>query len=576
MLSIKRLSYIIALVLGVSIVFMVYNINEERSKNVNIYHETIQELDLINSPSWESRKKEQTGDISYYIIGSQNKEMYQEIFKNVCRQFADWKIPYVSVSTKFYTQNLDSNSILIFCDESISSYCDLKDLGEYISCGGKVIFAAGLPEGEADSYLNAYWGISEKSGRDNYNQWNLVENFLPIQYEELLYDGYNLSSRIFVRDEAKIYMKDKDTRVPLIYTYDYEKGSSCVFNGTFLTDANCTGFLAGALGIIQEDFIYPVFGVKCVFLDNFPMITYVNDKACMKLYGRNTEAFVRDIVWPMLQGISLRNGTPFTSSVLTVASDEESFPEINNSLFSTIGKSALQFGGELAYAVNTTERDQMYMNKQFILDFESVFNHYDINGITMVSEDMNLDVINKFHSEITSIRGRLNSENEKLRIAWDEKNFTFPGATYGNNMENGNLAEMISVLTAYGTVSHSFDINLMIAENDETPSWNEYKKQVGIFETKILSKIEYLEGKTLSQLVNYVKSYKNLEFLWREEENKRYLYTENFIEGQTFFFHTKGKIVNAEGVQYSEIGNGYYLLKVIEPEAVIELDRENK
>lgn len=565
MLSVKRLLYVILLVITVSGVFMTYNINEEKTKKIEIYNKVVEEEPLSKEISISKEKEPK-----FLIIGSRSKEIYKEIYINTCLIMSDLKLSYEE-KNKIEIKDLNNNTILIFCDDVVSKYIDLKTLGQFIIDGGKVIFAGGLAEGNEESYLYPFLGIKEKTIKENYNNLRFVKELFPIQYEEMRYDGYNASTWLSIKSDAEVYVEDANKKVPILYSYNYENGESFIINGTFMADINCAGILTGAIGSIMDDFIYPIVGSTSVFLDNFPMVTYINDKACMKLYGRNTESFVRDTVWPVFLGISLRQNIPYTSSILIESSKDKSFPVINDSLFSTIGKSALQYEGELVYGANCEDENKVFLNKDFLEKFNQIFPRYGVNGLVMMSDELNENIINIPDVKIKNIRGYLSAREGNERFYSNSSYSVFPAATFGNTLEEGNLFEIMSVMSSYGMISHVFDINTLIAEDEDTPSWDRYKKQIGLFEEKVLSPASYLEGKTLSQMSNKVKSYVNMEFGWKKEGNRIEIDCSKFIKGQTFFYKTNHEIESADGLSFEKIDNGYYLLKLINEHAVIEL-----
>ncbi|WP_017413364.1 DUF2194 domain-containing protein [Clostridium tunisiense] len=565
MLSVKRLLYVILLVITVSSVFMIYNINEEKTKKIEIYNKAVEEEPLSKEISISKENEPK-----FLITGSNSKEIYKEIYRNTCLIMSDLKLSYEE-KNKIETKDLNKNTVLIFCDDVVSKYIDLKTLGQFIIDGGKAIFAGGLAEGNEESYLYPFLGIKEKTIKENYNKLSFVKELFPIQYEEMNYDGYNASTWLSIKSDAEVYVEDANKKVPILYSYGYEKGKSFLINGIFMADINCSGILTGAIGAIMDDFIYPIVGGTSVFLDNFPMVTYINDKISMKLYGRNTEAFVRDTVWPVFLGISLRENIPYTSSVLIESSKDKSFPVINDSLFSTIGKSALQYQGELVYGSNCEDENKIFLNKDFLESFNEVFPRYDVNGLVMMSDKLSESIINIPDVKIKNIRGHLGSSESNRRFNSSSSYSVFPAATFGNTLEEGNLLEITSVIASYGMISHVFDINTLIAEDENIPSWDRYKKQIGLFEEKVLKPASYLEGKTLSQMRSKVKSYVNMEFGWRKEGNRIEIECSKFINGQTFFYKTNGEIESAEGLSFKRIDNGYYLLKLANEHAVIEL-----
>lgn len=566
MLSWKRMLYVVLIVAAVSCIFVLYNVNEERGRHIQIMNVQEQERSYIGPRQLNVKEKPKVR-----IVGKSEEIIYQNIRQNVRRIFEN--LHYViTEETDLDIEKVDIDELVVFCDDCVSDSTDLIKLEEFISSGGKVILAAGIPEGDEDAYLRPLLGIREKSVRENYNKFHFEKALLPIQAKEMVYEEYNMSTWLSVDKGADVYIREADGNVPILYTYDYGKGSCCLFNGTFLSDMQSAGLLTGAVGALEEELIYPVMGIKTVFLDNFPMTTFINDKLCMRMYGRSTESFVRDVVWPNLQGMSLRTQTPYTSSVLAVASSEKSFPEINDSLFTTIGKSALQYDGELIYAANCKEAGSFCFNNKFIEEFCSVFTNYEIRGLAVQNEQFSEGMLDIPGSEIVAVRTSLDTAGGGFSC--DKDYLEFPAATTGNSMEEGNLFDIYSVLAAYGMVSHVFDVNTLIAKDAETASWDEGKKEVEVFETEILKKAPWLEGRILSQTGDELRSYLNLEYTWKRKGNTVELDCSNMVSGQAFFLRTKGRIREAEGLSFEDIGNGYYLLRVEQNHAVITMEEE--
>ena len=342
----------------------------------------------------------------------------------------------------------------------------------------------------------------------------------------MTYDGYSMSTWMNVRKDADIYVEDQHKKVPVLYTYPYGKGETLVVNATFLSDNRCMGFLTAGIGSLLEEFVYPVLGTESIYLDNFPVITYVNDSVCMKLYGRTTEAFVRDVVWPVFQGMAVRNEVKYTSSVLRVAAKGNEFSEINEGLLKIIEKSVVKYNGEMTYA-----------------------------------------------SDCKMMRGKLGAKNPEERMAVLKDGYVFPEATDGIGLEDGNMLAIASVLTSYGMVSHSFDINRMVCMDEEYPDWDVDKAELEAFEKKILKKTDYLQKTTLTETLNPLQSYQNLDYTWKRIDDGMEIHATQFLEGQPFFLRTEGEITSAQGAEYEKLYDNYYFIRLMQPKAVLRIEK---
>lgn len=568
MLSLKRLIYVLLIVFGICGIFILYNINENNNRTVKISNKIVEEKELLQGESITKEKEPH-----FYVAGNDKKDIYKDIYSNVCQLMGDMKVSWEKAESLTKTELNNEKAVIIFCDDTVNEYVELPLLAQFIENGGKVIFAAGIAEGYEDSYLLPIQGVVEKNIKENYQNYDFVGEIFPLQEEQMTYSGYTASTWMTLREKATVYVEDSEKKVPIVYTYPYGQGESLIINATFLSDSRCMGFLSGGIGILLDDFVYPVLGTECVYLDNFPIVTYVNDPVCMKLYGRTTEAFVRDVVWPVFQGMAVRNELKYTSSVLSVASDQKAFPAISESLFNTMGKSALQYDGEMAYAADCFKTSPLYKNAEFIENFERTFENYDISALVMMSEKPIKESIEVLGKEIQAVRGKLEAEQAEERMLFSEEYYVFPEATRGTKLEEGSMLEIASVLTSHGMVSHTFDINQLISIDENSPTWDTDKIKLQEFEEKVFQQTDYLEKVTLTETKSLLKSYQSMEYTWKKDGDKIEIYADNFVEGQPFFLRTECGITKAENAEYEKISNDYYIVHLKASKAVLTIEK---
>lgn len=527
MLSFKRFLYIILAVAVLGGIFLIYSINESRPAEIQVQRGLDAEREFIGTSQVEKGEKPEI-----WILGDPGYGCCEEIYGNVRRFCEDL---HLTVAGEGYldVDKVEEQDLVILCDDSIRHCADLAELESFIAGGGRVILAAGLAEGDEDSQLWPIFGIREKTAGENYHNLVFDKPFLPVQPEKVYYAGNSCSARIEVDTDASVYIRDAENSIPILYTYAWKKGNICLINGTFLTDIRCMGLLTGAISALVTDFVYPVLGVKAVFLDNFPTATAADDELCRQMYGYSVEGFVREVVWPAFQGISLRTDTPYTLSISAEASSEDNFERADDTLFTAIGNSVLQFGGELVYAANCPEDEKLKISD----------------------------------ADIRFLRGMLASHD--MRFVWEDGYTVFPAATVGNSMEDGNLFAIYSVLGAYGMVSHVFDMDMLITSDSDAAAWDSDKRQVSLFESEILDCVPWLEGRTLSQTEDDVRSYQDMDYDWTMSGNRMELHCSDAVKGQAFFCHTGGRIVDAEGLAYQDVGNGYYFLRVQKNDGII-------
>lgn len=561
MLSFKRLLCIILTVAILGGIFQIYSINGSRLSSKQISKREFIEASQVNEGE---RPK-------VWILGNIEDSHCGEVYKNV-RQFCK-DIHLSIIETEYLDVNkVKKQDLVIFCNTFIQSYVDLADLEKFIATGGRIILAAGLAEGSEESKLWPVFGIKKKSVGEDYHNLMFKKSLLPVQPEEAYYNKNSHSVRIEVSTDAAIYIQDAENNVPIVYTYDWKSGSVCFINGLFLADICYMGLLSGAISVLLPDFIYPVLGVKSVFIDNFPIITSANDKLCRQLYGYSVNGFLLDVVWPTFQGVFLRTDTPCTSSVLAASSFSKDFGTVDDASFVSVGKSVLQFNGELAYGANCSENGKVVFNKKLTDQFSKEFSSYTVQGLTIENDNFSPKMLDVPNADIHTVRGLLGSSN--MRFYWNDKYTIFPAATKGNSMEDGNLFSIYSTLGAYGMVSHVFDVNKLIAKDGNTTAWDLGKRQISLFESEVLTYVPWLESRTLSQTNDDVRSYLDMDYGWTKSGSRIELNVSNVVKDQAFFYHTNSRIVDAKGVTYQDVGNGYYLLHIQEKHGIIMLEGE--
>lgn len=564
MFSFKRFSYIVLMVIALGCIFLLFSIHESRPASVQLQISLPPEREWLDAVQVDEGEKP-----SVFILGNSEDGHYGEIYSNV-RQLCEDIHLTIAGEGRLDMGKVTANDLVICCDASVESYADLAELEKFMTEGGRVILAAGLGEADEDSGLWPALGIQEKSPGEDYHELVFERPLLPLQPEQAYYDGSSGSARIEVSADAAVYIRDSNSGVPLLYTNAWGKGGVCLMNGTFLKDARCMGLLTGAMTALMPDFVYPVLGVKAVFLDNFPIVTSADDELCRRVYGYSTEGFVQEVVWPTFQGISLRTDTPYTAGILAAASSEERFGTVDDELLAAVGKSVLQFGGELIYVADCPEDGKVMFHRELLDRFSRIFPGYTVQGLAMNADKFTPELLDVPGAEILSVRGMLGSR--ETRLSREDGRTVFPAATAGNAMEDGNLFSICSVLGAYGMISHVFDADMLIARDGETAAWDLCKRQIGLFESEILARAPWLEGRTLTQTGDDVRSYQDMNYGYEKSIGRMELTCSGAAKGQAFFYHTEGRIISAEGLTYQAVGNGYYLLRMQENRGIITLE----
>lgn len=562
MLSIKRLTWIISIALFISLLFLLINFQESTHDEVNIVNEQYQIQELLNM-------EEEPEEISarFVLVTSDSDNL---VYVNIKKQLEDWGIAFLTTD---HLVNYDTNKkvIYVFCEDEVSKTTDLVELVSYVEQGGRVLFASGIAEGNVESYLNPIFGIVDKAYKVTGNVFSFSDGFLPFQEEEMYYAGFNSSTWLQLQDKAKIYVEDVENETPLIYSYPYGNGKTLVVNATFLEDVSCMGMFAGLLSNEIDGFVYPVYNTKSFFLDNFPVVTYIDDEVCLALYGRTTDDFVENVVWPVFQRVAVQEEIKYTSSVMTAGSGDPYFPDLDASLFYTMGRSALIYEGELIASADFSKEGEIVENQAFYDEFSVFFPEYEIQALAITSGNYRETNV----EEIKVLRGYMFGDEESMFLcepSYEKGMYQFPVMTDGIVLDSGNMFTIAMQISSMGILSQRIDINTLIADENEQPVWDEDKILFANYEERVIDIVDWMESVTLSETANYIHGYSNMYYEVSYEQDKILINCSNYRKGQVFYLHLPYEIEDVKGADIEEISGDYYLIQVYADQIEINYD----
>ncbi|MBH1941528.1 DUF2194 domain-containing protein [Mobilitalea sibirica] len=568
MLSTKRLILIIIIITTISIAFLLFNVSNyttEPTKDINTFQD---ELILVKTSLPETMKT----DI-YYIVGDAKDEYEKNIITNVKQALSYMKLKF-SEKIIINEDDLIKQPILIICTKTPSKVMDLKQLANYISNGGKVLFAAGLPEGSKDSYLYPIWGIMEKGTPVETKQLHINRQFMP--YPEITFDysGYNSSSNLTLNPSVNVLMEDTN-KVPMIYSHGYERGKVVVINGSLMDNISSGGFFSSALGELKGDLIYPVIGVKTVYLDEFPPIQSMDDIKSNQLYGRGAESFLRDVLWPELLRSSSRYDIKYTAGILSFVDKENNLLLENERLTKYLLKEILRYHGEVILQGDFSNSSSFRTNllSHYYNEFKRMFPNYKISGYSVLYGKTNQDIL-KTVSEVLggiyTVRGFYQGDETTQTIQKFEVKDSFvhyPVISSGFSKSHGMFYEFLSGLSLYGVVSHSFNIRTLFQEKDS--SWTRLSDEFNDLAEAYFGTTSWLKAKTLSESAKNTKAYYSLKMSVEYKEDYIKVYCSDFRSGQAFFLRSYKNIKELSGGQATKINDSYYYIEAIEPELII-------
>ena len=554
MLSIRRLLWIVALTVCISLFFLLINFRDEVREEIKVENEK-----YVMDPLMENDIEAGSFPYQFVLVADQEQNM---VYENISDILDGWKMPYEVMDE---VREYDKNKIYVFCMDEIMEHTELPSVVDYVESGGMVVFANGISEGNLETYITPLFGISYKSNKISVNRFRFAEDFLPFQEEVMTYDGYNASTWIELREKATVYVEDEEKGTPVVYSYPYGKGRSLVINGTLMEDKQCSGMFAGLLSNEMKGFAYPILNTETVFLDNFPVVTYIDDEACLKYFGRKTDDFVQNVVWPVFQKAALGNEIKYTASVLTAGTGDIYFPQLEDALFYNMGKSALLYDGELTEAIDFSNPGQFVENNLFREKFHEFFPNYQLYSCAVMNGAYSGEISRM--SEKVVIRGYLFGDPDTMFLCEPKSEdgiYYYPVVADGLDLEKGTLFFTAMQIASKGMMSQRIDINTLICDEEGKQAWDEAKVQLSDFEERVLKPLRWMDAVTLSETANNINGIENLKYTIQYGEEGIVITLSKYRKGQSFMIHSDKEIENAVGAEIMSINHGYYIVKILE------------
>ncbi|MEF3307899.1 DUF2194 domain-containing protein [Paenibacillus sp. GYB004] len=227
-------------------------------------------------------------------------------------------------------------------------------LAGYVENGGYV-FLAVIPVLD-DTFYRIYRKMGIVAAKDIVpsNGIELTSNVL-IGEKGLVIDAPIITNTSVVAeldDKSRVLAKSAEG-IPLLWDYAYGKGKFMVYNGTILTLKVNRGLFAGALSMLEPEFIYPIFNSKIFYIDDFPapIPKGINDDI-FRDYRRDTPAFFKEIWWPDMLKVAKRFDVKYTAALIESYNDQIKPPfhepvDADLKGLLSYGREVLKSGGEI-------------------------------------------------------------------------------------------------------------------------------------------------------------------------------------------------------------------------------------
>ncbi|MGM0881208.1 MAG: DUF2194 domain-containing protein [Bacillota bacterium] len=250
--------------------------------------------------------------------------------------------------------NLSGCEAVLVSVQQLGLLGETQTLADYVNQGGYAFFMVKPEQDDAFFRLYRKMGILDAGEIADTKGIKLTSNVL-IGEKGLFIDDTFVSNPVMSvnLDEKSRVHATTASGMPLLWDYPYGEGKFMVLNGTMLQEKINRGLLAGAVSMLQPDFIYPIFNSKMMYIDDFPApIGKSVDAAIYRDYRRDRPAFFRDVWWPDMLKAAKRFDVKYSAVLIESYNDEITPPfrspkDADEEGLISYGREVLKSGGEI-------------------------------------------------------------------------------------------------------------------------------------------------------------------------------------------------------------------------------------
>ncbi|WP_432666257.1 DUF2194 domain-containing protein [Wukongibacter baidiensis] len=546
----------------------------------------------------------------YLIIYDSDQEVFLKTKNNVEKVLDYIKREYQSIDIANVTRINNSYDSVIMVLDDMRKLQDTEELMNYVFKGGNLFFTFRL------DYNDGFFGITRKLGIIEFGDYidtggiRLLDNILikgkgfELKEEEFI---LNSSMSLRIEQDCEKYAESIDG-VPLLWKKKYGQGNIVYFNGTMLEEKVNRGLVLGAIGALEEDFIYPIINTKISFIDDFPAPSPAGENERIKKeFGRTVPRFYKDIWWPDMLELASRYSVKYTGVVIGTYNDEvenikPGSTDLNIKDYIYFGRELINNGGEIGIHgynhqpltdIELFDKDLGYKTwkdtKTMIDSIEEInrlskqaFPYYKFMVYVPPSNILYPEgrkALVEADSDIKIISSRYNNSyykddyEQEFEISPDGI-IEFPRLTSGyiNSIENKWM--ILNGVTSYGIFSHFIHPDDVL-DNHRTDGkgWSKLLEEYDEFNKMVFNNYRWLRAMTASEGANEMTKYIFSEPRYEKKDDYLKVYINNYFDNAYFVLKTKKAIESLEGCNVEKIDDNTYLVESYDPICQINFKR---
>lgn len=534
-----------------------------------------------------------TRDKDYLIITGNDEVIYKNVMQSLDYIKRGYKIS--TTASAVNASDLRGVKTAIITTPDLNSVGDMTLLMNSVRHGINIFFAA-LPQEGSDNYDNfcEAMGIVSRTGEATIAGFQAFEGFL-VQKGDIVCNEYPLTvddiridatCRTYIFEYSPDPNADQSQMVPIMWRTMYGDGQVFVLNADFMEHNYGVGLCIAVIAGMEPEFAYPIINAKVNYIDSFPFLSYENGDSMMRFYNRDSQAFIKDQVWPNLVTMMKDSDLKFTGlyyAYITDASRESN--RLNTETLSYFKKQFSKYGCEFGFGgyhkdtLSGKDLEQEAMETSYN-QFKYNMGNYNIltyKYSTDISQAVQTDILRKLRKTSVYV--------SKLDVEEGSTEYQAPLSFADSNIVNVPVIceevapsfedywKACNMASGIGLSTHYFDMYDVITNtNNYSLEWMTYAQDLAK-EFNLLNRgISWLTERTASQAGYRAKRFLCVEPKFDFGKKSLKITCDNFDDSATFIVKTTKKI-KPDDARFiaTKLSNGFYMVEVFKPEVTISL-----
>ncbi len=363
----------------------------------------------------------------------------------------------------------------------------------------------------------------------------------------------------------------------LIWRNTYRESPVFVVNGDYLSDLTGLGILDAIAYEMNSYQIYPIVNAHNVMVADYPGFAPENEEKIQELYGRGSQAVMRDVMWPGVSAMASRNKlklTCFISPQYDYEDEVEPSAEEADFYLQQMNEIGAEAGKSLVYGEGAAFSEKLKRDQNFYRQMPQTYCYAASYVEGTISKELEKALAKDGGlQDVRTLSCRYREEYPLISYYTDQ--VTLQCATGDSQKYTYSMdLQARSLATALGYSNVVIDMHNVMWPQSKEDQWENYFDEVSSNISTYWNQFEVFTRTTLTESDKRVRTLLNLDYEQERRGDVIYLEVDNADGDAWFLLRTHGEdIARTENAEYEKIEKDAYLIHTLSDRVEIYLEQ---